>query len=725
MRKLYSGAALSLLALQGVPGVTAAQSEAEAFAIEEVVVTAQKRSENLQKVPISIYALTGDTIEKAGITDVYDMATFAPSFTTDNVGPADPTFTIRGIGSNDRGAGSDRSVVVFLDDVYIGRSSGTVFELYDIERVEVLRGPQGTLSGRNVVGGAINIITKTPTEEFTARAEATLGNFNLRQAKGSVSGALTENVAAGFSFTSRDRDGYYTYKPTGRDIDGVNSTNIRSKLAIKANDNLNIVLSADASRFRQDGISRKPYPVGSFLTDTLGFTPDPDPWVIESERPGYAEIDLWGLSARADWTTDIGVVTSITGFRHVHANSGQNSIGLPEGYFRSFYFADENSDFFSQELRLSSLPENDQFSWVFGVYYLNESVNRLEGYDRDLLGATSNPIYDEDHTTESISGFGQITYKLTEKLNITAGARYTHDKKSMDNSLRDGSNGTSTNGLAPGLAPFDISVSETFSSFTPKLTIDFSPTEDVLLYATVSKGFKSGGFQGLAPNGVAAQLPFRPEVAWNYEIGTKTRWMDNRLQVNLAGFYMDYTDLQISNRILTIPGDEASALRVLTNASDAEIKGIEAEILATPVRGLTLSGSYTYLDTEVVNFILGTDGTDLSGNRLAKSPKHAYTLSGTYVVDLEEDSDLTFYVSYAYRGNMYFFIENRPGGLESSYGLLNARATYRKDNWSLSVWGRNITDELYRTSAVVVGNTTSFSDFGDPATYGVTLGYDF
>ncbi len=716
----------SVLALSTTALVTmcAANVAASDFVIEEIMVTAQKRTENLQKVPISIYALSGDAIQKAGINDIYDMASYAPSFKSDHVGPADPTFTMRGIGSNDRGAGSDRSVVVFLDDIYIGRSSGTVFELYDIERIEMLRGPQGTLSGRNVVGGAINIVTRRPVEEFSANAEVTLGNYNLRQAKARINGKITDGVAASLSLTTRDRDGFYTYLPTGRDIDGISSTNIRSKVAIEANENLDIVLSADISRFRQDGVSAKPYPVGNYTRNTLGANPHPDPWVIEDEKPGYADIDLWGLSARMDWTTDIGVVTSITGFRHVNSDSGQNSIGLPAGFFRSFYFAHEISDFFSQELRISSLPESEKFSWVAGVYYLNENIDRVEGYDRDLKGATSNPIYTQDAKTTSMSVFGQGTYKLTDSLNLTAGARYTRDKKNMDNSLVDGLNGTGTNGLVPGLAPFDISASKSFKAFTPKFTIDFNPTEEALIYATVSKGFKSGGFQGLAPNGVAAALAFRPEVAWNYEIGTKTRWFDNRLQINLAGFYMDYKDLQVSNRILTIPGDESSALRVLTNASDAKVKGIEVEVLARPLPGLTLSGNYAYLDTEVTNFIIGTDGTDLSGNRLGKAPKHAYTLSATYTQELTEASDITFHVDYAYQTSMNFFIENNPLAEEPSYGLLNGRITYTINNWSLTVYGRNITDKLYRTKTVAVGDS-AFSGFGDPATYGVTLGYKY
>jgi iron complex outermembrane receptor protein len=712
----------TLLAASGAQA--AQQAAATDDGIQDIVVTAQKRAENLQNVPISIYALSGDSIEKAGINDVYDLATYAPSFKSDNVGPADPTFTMRGIGSNERGAGSDRSVVVFLDDIYIGRSAGTVFELYDIERIEMLRGPQGTLSGRNVVGGAINIITKKPTEDFSGAAEVTLGNYNLRQAKARVNGKLADGVAASLSFTTRDRDGFYTYAPTGKDTDGISSTNLRSKVAITASENLEILLSGDVSRFRQDGVSAKPFGVGNYTKTTLGYTPLPDPWTVETSRRGYAEVDLWGLSARADLTTDAGILTSITGFRHVKSDSAQDSIGLPAGYFLSYLSAAEKSDFFSQELRLASLPDSGPLTWVVGLYFLKDSVNRIEGYDRDFKGQTSKPIWNQDARTTSISGFAQGTYKLTDQLNFTAGARYTHDNKRLHNILTDASNGTSTNGLTPGISAFDIMAEKSFNAFTPKVTIDFAPSEAALIYATVSKGFKSGGFQGLAPTAAAATTSFFPEIAWNYEIGAKTRWFDNRLQVNLAGFYMDYKDLQVSNRILTIPGDQSSALRILTNASDAVVKGVELEVLARPFAGLTLSGNYAYLDTEVKNFILGTDGTDLSGNELGKAPKNAFTLSGNYVHNIDDQSDISFHADYVYQSSMFFFIENTVTAKEPSYGILNGRITYTLNDWSFTVYGRNITDKLYRTKTVPVGDG-AFSGFGDPATYGVTVGYKF
>lgn len=720
---------VSALALQATllaaSGAQAAEQEAARDGgIDDIVVTAQKRSENLQSVPISIYALSGDSIAKAGLNDVYDLASYAPSFKSDNVGPADPTFTMRGIGSNERGAGSDRSVVVFLDDIYIGRSSGTVFELYDIERIEMLRGPQGTLSGRNVVGGAINIVTKKPTERFSAAAEVTLGNYDLRQAKARVNGKLAEGVAASLSFTTRSRDGFYTYAPTGKDTDGINSTNLRSKIAITASDNLEILLSGDVSRFRQDGVSAKPFGVGNYTRNTLGYTPLPDPWTIETSRRGYAEVDLWGLSARADLTTDVGILTSITGYRHVLSDSAQDSIGLPAGYFLSYLSAREKSDFFSQELRMASLPDSGPLTWVVGFYFLRDDVHRLEGYDRDFKGQTSRPLWNQDARTTSISGFAQGTYKLTDRLNLTAGVRYTHDDKRLHNILTDESGGTATNGLTPGISAFDVSVQKNFNAFTPKVTIDFSPSEDALIYATVSKGFKSGGFQGLAPTAAAASRAFFPEIAWNYEIGTKTRWFDNRLQINLAGFYMDYQDLQVSNRILTIPGDQSSALRILTNASDAVVKGIELEVLAKPVPGLTLSGNYAYLDTEVKKFIIGTDGTDLSGNRLGKAPKNAFTISGSYVKSVGENSEISFNADYVYQSSMFFFIENTPTAEEPAYGILNGRITYTLNNWSFTLFGRNITDKLYRTKTVPVGDG-AFSGFGDPATYGVTVGYKF
>lgn len=715
-----------------------AEPNSQVDALEEVVVTAQKREEDLQRVPISITAVTADQFEKAGLQNTWDVAELTPGVQVGRTGPINQGFSMRGVLSGDGGAGSDRSVVVFLDDLYIGRSSGFLFDIADIERVEVLKGPQGTLSGRNVAGGSINIVTRRPQRELGGSLEATVGNYQLAEVKARITGALSERTAGSLSYFTSQRDGYNRLGPgvvspnalAGKDIDAPASTTVRGKLGIEPSDSVSVLLTGGYSRFRQDGISKKVYPAGTYTQTQFGFTPNPDPRLVEGYLPGFANSELYMGSARIDFHTGVGTWTSITGLLHTHAVSGQDSIFIPEGLWRSYFSNNERTRTLTEELRLASPDSDGPLSWVAGLYLLREDVERIDSYDRDFLGATSYPIYNQHNTTTSIAAFGNVVYAMTEKMRVSVGVRYTKDRKHMDNSLEDGLNGTSTNGLVPAIALYDVSVSDSWDAFTPKVTLDYSPTEKFYLYATYAAGFKAGGFQGVAPEVVAASTPFLPEKVRSFEIGAKTRWFSDRLQVNTAAFSMDYTDMQLGLRILTRPGDESSALRLLTNASDARIRGVEFETLARPIRGLTLALNYTYLDTELQNYNPGFGGVDLSGNELP-SPNHALTASLDYQMSVGQGSSLGFYVDYRYNGERFLSLANTPAGAsplaatEPSYDVMTARVTYRTpSDWKFSLWGKNLGDTLYRVDTIIVGNS-GFSDFGAPRTYGVSLGREF
>lgn len=728
-------AAASAILGSTLVGQAHAQSSKE---LDSIVVTAQKREENLQAVPLSITAISADQFEKARLQSAWDIAELTPGVDIWRTGPVNQAFSMRGVLGGDGGAGSDRSVVLFLDDVYIGRSSGFLFDLYDVERVEVLKGPQGTLSGRNAAGGAIRIITRDPSEDLTGAVEATVGNYGLFEGKARISGALTDKVAAGISVTTKQRNGYYTLGPgvvspnavQGKDTDAPSSTTVRAKFVMTPSEDVKASIGLTYSTFHQDGVSKKIYPTGTFVGNTFGFTPDPDPWLVEGYVPGYADSEMYVASGRLDWDTPVGTLTSVTGLVHADAQSGQDSIFMPKGLWRSFLASDEKATTVTQELRLSSSTEGGAFTWLAGVYFLHEDIERIESYDRDYLGATSYPIYNQDNTTNSYAVFGNLSFAITKKLTLTAGARYTVDEKSMDNFLLDGLNGTSTNGLVPATSLYDISASDDWESFTPKVSLEFAPTDALFFYASYSEGFKAGGFQGVAPEAVAASTPFAPEEVNNYELGLKSRWFDNRLQFNVSAFYMDYTDMQLSLRILTIPGDESSALRLLTNASDAKIQGLESEFRAIPIPGLTLTANYTYLDTELENYDPGFGGTDLSGNKLP-SPTHAFTISGNYEIDLGDGSNITLYGDYRYNGERFLSLANTPAGAaplaatEPHYGVASLRATYETaTGWRFSAWGKNIGDKLYRVNTIIIGDS-GFSDFGDPATYGFTIGKDF
>lgn len=720
-----------------IPPAQQRQEPGNATTLESIVVTAQRRAEPSQKVPASITAFGTETIRKARIFGLDDIAVRTPGFAIGNFSPEAPNLTLRGIGSTDRDAGSDRSVIVFVDEVAIGRAGASTFDLFDLERIEVLRGPQGTLYGKNVAGGAINLITNKPEAGTSANMAAGIGSENLFEMRGMLNTELGQRVQGRLAFNSRDRDGFQTNALTGNKLDTVNSAAVRGHLRFLASDTAEFLLSADYARDRVFGVSRKVAPTGPFVT-RLGFTPNPDPRIVEDNVDGYFDRDIAGVSGRAEWTTGIGQFTSITAYREVSSHIFEDVVGIPlassfdsRGRPRGFLSIDDTTEEYDalvQEFRLSSLPESERWKWIAGLNFSREDVNRVSIRDRSLLARTSKPKFDQSNVTSSYAVFGQATYAMTPRFNLTVGGRYTHDRKDFGLIVTDESGGLADN-LNPATEVFDIQASDDWSAFTPRFALDYSFDENVLVYASASRGFKSGGFQGFAPDARSARISFDPEFVWNYETGLKSQWWNRRLQLNLAAFYMDFSGLQYRQRILAVPGDESSAVVVILNASDAEIKGVEVSATVMPLPGLTVSGSYSYLDTEVTNFLSNVAGVpanapNLSGNRLAHAPKNAYTFFAEYVAPLQDLGDLSFRAEYSRRGDMFFEVENPASGLEPGYGTLDARIAFLSASgaWEFALWGKNLSDTLYRTtSASAAGGTVGTSRFGDPRTYGVTL----
>ncbi len=710
-----------------------------ANSIEEIIVTAQKRSEPLQSVPMTVTAFSEEKITDFRINGLADVVSLTPSLGVADFGPASPNLTLRGIGSTDRDAGSDRSVVVFVDEVYMGRAGGSAFDLFDLERIEVLHGPQGTLFGKNVVGGAIHYISKKPAPETDAYLRIGVGNYNLLETRGMFNTPLAENVNSRFSFSTRDRDGFQTNLRTGNDVDTADNVSARGQLLFTPSDDLTVLLSADASRDRIFGISRKVAPASGF-TAYLGFFPDPDPRNVQTNVDGFFDRDIFGYSARVDWDTSIGTFTSLTAYRNVKFKHSQDVVGIPldssfdaNGKPRGFLSVDntnEDYDMLSQEFRLSSLPSDDKWIWVVGAFFSKEDTNRLSIRDRSLLGSTSKSSFDQSNVTKSSAIFGQLTYAVTDRLNLTLGGRYTTDKKDFGLNVTDASGGTADT-LNPAKEEFSIVADDSWSEFTPKFVVDYFVTPSALVYASVSKGYKSGGFQGFAPSAAAAVVPFNPETAWSYEIGAKTQWFQDTLQVNLTGFRTDFKDLQFRQRILSVPGDQSSAIVIILNAADAVINGAEASIQWLPVEGLTLGANYTYLDTKLTKFLNDIPGIapgfkDLTGNKLPLSPTSAYTLSADYRFSAGDVGTFSIGANYRYKGSHYFELTNPPEGKEAGYGILDGRISYQPSigSFEIALWIQNATDELYR-SQVQVGARTGISRYGPPRTFGLTLSWQY
>lgn len=768
--------ALAVGAVAAGLGFQAPVAFSQASALEEVIVTANRREESLQSVAMAVSAFSEDMMRDQGIVDLKGITERTPGFTMGTFNPGQPQLYIRGIGSNEDGAGGDQSVIVFIDEVYIGRSAGMDIDLFDLERIEVLRGPQGTLFGKNVVGGAVNMITRKPTEETVMQVEATLGDYNARTLRGLLSGELSEGVYGKASFSTRRRDGYFESalnsipEYTGgkvSDTHDVNSDSARFGLRFTPSEDLEINVSAAYSTIdklgQPDHFIEPPSAPGLSYTVSAALIPNYDKKIHTGlfDTAGYFESTAKSVMARVDWNiNDDIMMTSISSFRNVDAeNSDELGPGGASGasplmnlyasvaplgsqmLFGANFYTDE-SDTITQELRFTSTSDGP-LQWVGGLYYMEEETHRIEsigvgialqGIDLNLATGQPNQVVpgtpftllpyipgsdDQLNKTTSMAIFGQFTYDITDKLSVTAGARYTSEEKDMDRK-----------GTADGLAllgaaivgNFDFETSEDWSELTKKVSLEYQQTEDVFWYATYSEGFKSGGYQGLAATEIAAATPFDPEFATLYEVGVKTEWMDNKVRLNASAFSTDYEDLQILQ--LLLPDSLAAAgvntgVLITQNAADATVEGLELEFTAFPMENLTIQGSATWLDTAFDNFSIpagysapaNNTTADRSGNELRNAPDFAYNLLVRYDWPLASGATLAAQVDWRHKDLVWQDPDNLAFAAVPEYDAGDFRLIYTtpSGNTQVSAWVTNFTDEdyyLHNYPTGGVGNAT-------------------
>ncbi|NOY16443.1 MAG: TonB-dependent receptor [Gammaproteobacteria bacterium] len=750
------------------------QVKAEIAEIEEVIVTAQKRAENLQKVPIAVTALIKDTIEKARVRSLDDIARLTPSFLAAMHTPTQPELSIRGIASTDREAGSERSVVVFVDEVYIGRAGASTFDLFDLERIEVLRGPQGTLFGRNVSGGAINIVTAKPTAEKRMKFEGTVGNFNMFEGRGLINGALSDNVNAKASFAARTKDGYYNNVHLGvDDIQGVKSYSARIQLDFLLNEDLQALVTFGASSDDIDGVATKLFP--GWLNTVEDFAkyvgsappfrnPDGTPYIppagmydVENNLLGSIERSSYSVYSRIDWQQSYGTWTFISAYRYNKLDEGMDALGMglrgtgpSTRGFASIQFNDETYDALSLELRLASLPENERLNWVVGLYYLNEGVDRVLRFNRQLANGFSAPAFDQSLSTDSYAVFGQFTWAITDRFNLTVGARQTRDEKAWDLGVTDTLSEAEREaieedlGRAPGIAParelYSISTGDSWSEFTPKVALDFRATDDVMLYTSWARGFKSGGWVGFAANAEAAVIPYKPETVDSLEGGIKSQWLNNRLQLNANVFSMDFKEMQQRD---TVQLPDGTSIGTIVNVGDAEINGIEAEFVVQASENFRLSGSLSIIDAKVVKTnIANSLTTILKGKDLPRSPDQTFNLSAEYFLPpglFQVPGEIGLRVDYRYVGDHFFDLNENIAGFQPAYDLWSARIDYNSPDgrWNLAFWGKNLGNEQYLSTAQSFRTPRSLAGtgiqngfatvgyMGLPRSYGVTLTVNF
>lgn len=700
----------SLLAATAQGQETAGQTVA---GLEEIVVTAQKRSENVQSVPISIIAVSGETLERNGVMTLDALQRMTPGVSMSTVGSGFVSYTyIRGGGTNVIDAGSDPSVAVFVDEVYQAGTTGLQSNLIDIDRIEVLKGPQGTLFGRNAAVGAINVVTKRPSDQFGGYIEGDVGNYGAHALRGAVTGPLSDDgtwryrLAVGY----RDRDAF-TENPGGLDPGFVETYTARAQIE-RASESFNFLLSGEYFGF-DNGMTNQYLAtdiVAGFITPESAATLPPDQSMFRryyNDNDGYERQDTGSVTARLEWETGIGTITSISAYRAMNFRRLQDQDGsAADGHA---LITHEKVDTFSQELRLSG--QRDRWRWVTGLYYFDASTDRVDVQD---AGADfPNPVarntagtYHQNIDTTSYAVFGQATLDLADRWSLTLGGRYSKDEKESN---------VQNDPLGPS-GEFTARLSPSWDSFDPAAVLEFQATDRLMFYGSYRQGYKSGGFQTFASTPALAGTPFDPEHVEAYELGMKSAWLDNRLQFNLAAFIVDIKDQQIQ-RIPT------AGIAIIDNAGRTETRGVDVSLAAAPMERLRIDANATFQRARFEEYV--TAGVSFADNHQLRSPDRSFSLGAEYEIPAGSAGDVILRGDYSYQSRVYFDAANSTAEntYQPGYGLLNARLILAmRNNWEFAIWGQNLTNERYfRNIAVVAGAGLAVP--GDPRTYGITVSW--
>lgn len=735
-RRLLAG----LMCSVALPSTVIAQNQNDDIVLlEEIEVTAERRSSSLQDVPLSITALGGDEIASARIQNTQDLVNLTPGLIVQRsvIGK----ISIRGIGNENFTISGDPGVALHSDGIYVARASAGLFDLFDIDRVEVVRGPQGTLYGRNATGGVINFVPATPDEEFGGYARAEYGNFDHVRLEGALNVPLVEDKllfrAAGLGAW---RDGFTENIFPGAEERGLDELDnkdffaFRGQLEYRGSERFNARFAVE---YLNDDSNLQPYKylnqpsalpdenylLGQLRTVSQGYELD----IPGSGRTVGNDDDIFktnqlGLALHLDYEADSFVVKSISGYRETDFNWLNDGDGAD--IFQVNYIQQDQSKQYSQELQFASNSDG-RFDWIVGGFAFRETGDSFIAlpfpFGADL------PFFiliDGEAETTAYAGFAEAGYQLNDKLKFTAGLRYSWEEREARYRYE-------VNFGAPVVVSPDER--DSFDAFTPRFVIDYAATDDVNFYASATRGFKSGGF-----NLLAIQPGFDPEKVWSYEAGVKSLLADGRVRLNANAFYMDYKNLQV--------GQVVNLSAILTNAAEATIWGFEGELEVQATEAFNMGATIAYLNAEYDDFCTGdptqpdaaiAPGCDaanplqLAGNTLPRSPEWAITIDGTYTFDLGSNGRVDLRGDARYQSEVFFTQFNRPEIRESGYIVANAQLTWTdaQDKYSVGLWAANIFDETYFSEVLESGafnpELVAQAYVAPPRTYGIRAGVKF
>ncbi|MCP4594379.1 MAG: TonB-dependent receptor [bacterium] len=742
----------------------------------EIIVTARKREEKLQETPVAITAFTTEAIEERSITDLSDVGDFTPNLDFSSTGifggtPSEATVFVRGIGQIDNALFADPGVGIYVDGVYLARAQGAVLDLLDVERVEVLRGPQGTLFGKNTNGGALTVTSRKPGGGFGGYVDGIVGGYDRRDVRLKLDLPLVrDQLWSSLAISSANRDGFTASLATGEHFDDVNRDAVHGALRWFATSNVVIDFAADYTRnrghARQEAlIDVRPTPLLEFynkIVGAAGFPVYDERWLTGDLRLSYATSptlyndDVYGVALTVSAQLGSLGLTSISAYRTFSSELIAEADGSPVPLGEANW--NQNQHQLSQEVQLSGV--NGRLSWLVGAWYFSELANaKLQtivlGDLYAALEAAPGPIYAPlgfpdslcnpgpappgmpcfggagnpanllfffgdgnlefiDLDNDSYAIFGDGTLTLTDRLKLTAGLRYSYEEKKFDY-LRDPANGY------PDTVLFN---QDSWDSLSPKIGLSFQVTPETLLYASVAYGFKSGGFNG-RPQDRGVLDAYDPETVLAYEAGFKTDWRHNRLRLNGALFFSDYKDIQYGASLVD---EHGNPVLVTQNAGEAEIRGFELELEAWLSRGLSLFATVGHTDPKYTKVNQQEPLVASLDSTLPKTPAWNGSAAIQYAVRLPKAGELRARLDYSYRTKVYNDIANTPQIAQDAYGLLNARLSYTPtwSSWELALFGTNLTDEEYlENSLLAAAYGAAIGVSGRPREWGLTTRYRF
>ncbi|WP_246605120.1 TonB-dependent receptor [Aquisediminimonas sediminicola] len=754
---LFMAMAASAFAVPSLAQETnAVADQADSGGLEEIVVSARRRNETVQDTPVAVTAISPSQLEASAALTIGDLQGAAPNvlITSAGTGAAAANISIRGIAFADIEKSFDPAVGVNIDGVYIGTSTGQMLDFFDIGSIEILRGPQGTLFGRNTIAGVVNIKRSRPTGEFGGKFEASYGSYDQMGLRGVLNVPVIKDVlAAKFFAFHNESDGYYKTVGTGQRRGGSNNENFGASFLFTPGDRFESLLTFDKQVQDFDPILGPLSRTGDAFAGALpaefvdGNNTDNVYRVVAPSQQMVGTYSSPGVTNEMNLDLDVVKLTSVTAYR-------ESDDQLRQDYSTTgLYFADRDQQYkqFSQELRASG-KLFDGFDYVAGVYYFNSRYH-IDQFTSVFFGAPTHQ--DTTGWSKSYAGFVDFNWEVMDKVRISGGGRYTYDKKKLQTAFTDPSNA--------GASFTGDKNSECWKKFTPKLGVDYRPNEDLMVYGSWSRGYRSGGFNGRGLTPFASALPYDPETVDAYEIGLKSEFFDRRLTLNLAAFYSDYQDIQQTTTV-SVPG-VALPQTIVSNAANAKIKGLEADFSAKPMDRLTVRGSVGYTDSKFKGFIVNqpvatgpttsiSRSFDFSAVDMIYAPKITASINAEYKLPLGP-GDLKLNAGYRYLSrydqqisadpalyptalasaptDIITVAQNDPRLRSDAQNLLDASVSYVFSldnglNYRLTGYVRNLLDDRGTNTSFVASNFPVYWGFAtarEPRVFGVQLGVDF